>query len=199
MTNVGVAFEVIDESRPPGQPPGQTKVTGHMVYDVKMDFTRKAPWNLDSHLTPNVTYSTYASVVSGNSVCMTLTCAALNGLEVCAPDITPNIHNAYIQAPSSQKNYVICGPEIGLQNVGKVALIHRALYGGKRAGRDFRNHLRSCIWMGLALTADGQEVWEYMLLYTDDVLCIGPSPVKTLREDIGKYFELKQESIGPPT
>jgi hypothetical protein len=36
---------------------------------------------------------------------------------------------------------VICGPEFGIENVGKVALIHRALYGGKSAGRDFKNHL----------------------------------------------------------
>ena len=40
MTNVGVAFELMDEGAPP--PPGWTKVSGHMVFDVKMDFTRKA-------------------------------------------------------------------------------------------------------------------------------------------------------------
>jgi hypothetical protein len=70
-----------------------------------------------------------------------LTYAALNGLEVCAADI----RNASLQAPSSCKAYIICGPEFGVENVGKVALIHRALYGGKSAGRDFRNHLRSCM------------------------------------------------------
>ena len=55
------------------------------------------------------------------------TYAALNDLDVFAADI----RNAYLQAPSSQKDYIICGPEFDLENVGKVALIHRALYGGK--------------------------------------------------------------------
>ena len=61
------------------------------------------------------------------------TYAALNGLDICAADIL----HAYLQAPRSQKDYIICGAEFGLENVGKVALIHRALYGGKSAGKDF--------------------------------------------------------------
>ena len=37
-----------------------------------------------------------------------------------------------------------------------------------------------------------------MLLYTDDVLVVSDSGEKILREGIGKYFELKESSIGPP-
>ena len=84
--------------------------------------------------------------------------------------------------------------------------------GGKTAGWDFCNHLRSCmrhlgfesclanpdVWMRPALMDDGHEVWEYCLLYTNDVLCIGPNPKQTLTTEIGKYFELKKESVGPP-
>jgi hypothetical protein len=62
------------------------------------------------------------------------TYAALNGLEVWAADI----RNAYLQAPSSNKDYIVCGPEFGIEHEGKVALIHRALYEGKSAGRDFK-------------------------------------------------------------
>ena len=45
MLNVGIAFEVL----PTGEkaPPRWSKVTGHLVFDVKMDFTRKARWVLD--------------------------------------------------------------------------------------------------------------------------------------------------------
>ena len=45
MLNVGIAFEVL----PTGEkaPPGWSKVTGNLVFDVKMDFTRKARWVLD--------------------------------------------------------------------------------------------------------------------------------------------------------
>eukprot|EP00957_Ditylum_brightwellii_P152002 11575016-Ditylum_brightwellii.AAC.1 len=39
----------------------------------------------------------------------------------------------------------MCGAEIGLENIGKQALIRKALYFRKSAGKDFRNHLRECI------------------------------------------------------
>ena len=39
---------------------------------------------------------------------------------------------------------------------------------------------------------------EYILLYTDDTLVVSHQAEKTLREGVGKYFELKEESIGPP-
>ena len=63
----------------------------------------------------------------------------------CIDVFAGDIRNAYLQAPSSQKYFMICGPEFGLDNIGKFALIQRALYGGKSAGRDFINHLRSCM------------------------------------------------------
>ena len=207
MYNVGVAFEILDD----GQlaPKGWSRVTGHLVWDVKMDFTRKARWVLDGHKTPDPEESTYAGVVSRESVRIALTYAALNGLDVFAADI----RNAYLQAPSSQKDYIICGPEFGIENQGKVALIHRALYGGKSAGRDFSNHLRSCmhflgykscpadpdVWMRPAIKSDGNEVYDYVLLYVDDALVISDNAEAILKNEIGKYFELKKESVGPPT
>ena len=138
--------------------------------------------------------------MSRESVRIAFTYAALTGLDVCAGDI----RNAYLQAPSSQKDYIICEPEFGLENVGRVALIHRALYGGKSAGRDFRNHLRSCmrhldftscpanpdVWMRPAKKGDGSLYYEYILLYTDDALVVGENAETTLRNDLGRYFEL---------
>eukprot|EP00957_Ditylum_brightwellii_P118762 9057487-Ditylum_brightwellii.AAC.1 len=71
-----------------------------------MDFTRKARWVLDGHKTVNPIGSTYAGVVSHESVRIAFTYAALSDLSVCAA----GIRNAYMQAPSSQKDYIICGP-----------------------------------------------------------------------------------------
>eukprot|EP00957_Ditylum_brightwellii_P041140 3114357-Ditylum_brightwellii.AAC.1 len=62
MLNVGITFEVYEEGKP--APPGWKKVTGHLVWDVKMNFTRKARWVLDRHKTVNPIGSTYAGVVS---------------------------------------------------------------------------------------------------------------------------------------
>jgi hypothetical protein len=136
--------------------------------------------------------------VSRESVPIALTYAALNGLEVCAADI----RNAYLQAPSSNKDYIVCGPEFGIEHEGKVALINRALYGGKSAGRDFRNHLRSCmhflnfkscppdpdVWMRPAIKRDGTNVWDFALVYTDDTLVISENAESILRNEIGKYL-----------
>ena len=79
-----------------------------------MDFTRKARWVLDGHKAPDPDGSTFAGVVSGESVRIAFTYAALNGLDVLAT----NIRNAYLQAPSSRKDYIICGPEFGIENIG---------------------------------------------------------------------------------
>ena len=112
MYNVGVAFEILDDRA--HMPHGWKQVTGHLVWDVKMDFTRKARWVLDGHKTLDSIGSTYAGVVSRESVCIALTYAALNDLNVFAADI----RNAYLQAPSSQKDDIICGPEFGVKNIG---------------------------------------------------------------------------------
>ena len=142
----------------------------HLAFLVKSIFTSKTRWVLDGYKTPDPIGSTYAGVVSRESVRIAFTYAALNDFDVYAADV----RNAYLQAPSSQKDYIICGPEFGLENVGKVALIQRALYGGKSAGKDFRNHLRSCmlhlefescpadpdVWMRPARKADGSTYYE---------------------------------------
>jgi hypothetical protein len=66
MKNVGIAFQVLDEGQ--HEPVGWAKVTGHILFDVKMDFIRKARWVLDGRKTPNPIGSTYAGVVSRESV-----------------------------------------------------------------------------------------------------------------------------------
>ena len=154
MFNIGVAFKIFEQGRK--SPHGWHLVTGHLVWDVKMDFTRKARWVLDGHKTPDPDGSTFAGVVSRESVWIASGYAALNGLDVFAA----NIRNAYLQAPSSRRDYIICGPEFGIENVGKVALIHQALYGGKTVGNDFRNHLRSCMsHVGFASCPANPDVW----------------------------------------
>ena len=151
----------------------------------------------------------YASVVSRESVRIVFLYAALNGLDV----FSANICNAYLQAPSSRKDYVICRAEFGIANIGCVGLIHRALYGGITARKNFRNHLQSCmhylkfslcladpdVWMQPAEKLDGTAYYEFVLLYVDDALVISKNAEEILMEAIGKYFELKEESIGRPS
>ena len=139
MHNVEIAFEILGEKV--DAPKGWKRASGHLVFDVKMDFTRKARYVLDGHKTETPEISTYAGVVSKESIRIALTYAALNGLDVCAADI----QNAYLQAPTTERHYIICGDEFGLENVGKRALIRRALYGGKSAGADYWRHVRKAM------------------------------------------------------
>ena len=66
MFSVGVACEILEEDQP--APAGWKKASRHLVWDVKMDFTRKARWVLDGHKMPDPIRSTFAGVVSRESV-----------------------------------------------------------------------------------------------------------------------------------
>ena len=123
-----------------------------------------------------------------------------------------NINNAYLQAPSSKKHYIICGGEFGIEHLGKIALIRRALYGGKSSGDDFCKRLRSCmthlgftscksdpdIWKQEAIKDDGSDYWECVLLYVDDALWIYMNAENVLTDEIGNYLHIKPGSVEYP-
>ena len=76
------------------------------------------------------------------------------------PIMVADVCNAYLQAPTSDKNFIIYGPEFGIENIGKKALITRALYGGKFDERYFWHHLRSCMkFLGFESSYANPEVF----------------------------------------
>ena len=130
IENLKVAFDVLEHKAK--IPVGHTKASNHLVFDVCMTLERKARQVKDDHRTPEPKWSTFAGVVSRESVRIALAHSALNELPVCVCDM----QNAYLQALTSEKHYVVCGPECGLENVDKHAIIVRALNGEKSAGAD---------------------------------------------------------------
>ena len=50
MYNIGTYFDILEEGD--YAPKNYNQVSGNLISDVKMDFTRKARYNLDSHMTP---------------------------------------------------------------------------------------------------------------------------------------------------
>ena len=54
------------------------------------------------------------------------------------------------------------------------------------------------IWMRKAKQVDNSDYWEYVLLYVDDCICISTDPEAIVRNEIGKYFLMKEASIGQP-
>ena len=128
MKNVKVAFKLTDNVGGK-ETVGFQKITCHMVFVVKMDFTRKARFVAGGHTTKTPASMTYSSVVARDSVRIILTLAALYDVDLLAADIG----NAYLNAPCREKIYCIAGPEFGADE-GKTAIIVRALYGLKSSG-----------------------------------------------------------------
>ena len=122
MNTIVTAFEIAEDDK---LPPRYMKSSGHLIFDDKIDFTRKAKFVKDGYWDPDPIDSNYASVFSRESVRITFTYAALNGLDICADDIKL----ACLQAPTSERHYIICGDEFPLDMQGRVAVIKRALYG----------------------------------------------------------------------
>ena len=54
------------------------------------------------------------------------------------------------------------------------------------------------VWMRPAIKSDGTKCYDYVLLYVDDALVVSENSESILRNELGRYFELKEESIGPP-
>ena len=55
------------------------------------------------------------------------------------------------------------------------------------------------VWMRHAKKADGSTCYNYVLLYVDDALVISERAELILQSELGRYFELKEELIGPPS
>ena len=115
--NISVAFEILNEDEK--APPGLKPVSGRIIFDVEMDVTRKSRWVKDGNKIPDLDKSTYDGVVSRDSVRIIFAYAELDNVLVTAADI----NNAYLQALSSEKYYIICGVEFELEHIGKVSLI----------------------------------------------------------------------------
>ena len=99
MAEVKVAWKSTDEVTPEqartGKEPSLIGFQGircQAIFDVKMDFTRKARFVAGGHMTDTPGLITYSSVVSRDSVRLAFLIAGLNDLNVLAGDVT----NAYL-------------------------------------------------------------------------------------------------------
>ena len=209
LDKVRIAFELLGEENK--IPIGTKKINYHIVFDVKMDLTRKARLVAGGHLNKNVPkHTTYSSVVSRESVRLCFMIAAMYDLDILAGDVG----NAYLNALPREKCYVIIEDEwmFGPSAIGKTALIVRALYGMKSSGAAWRDTIASLLHykMGFTQCLADNEVWikedfndklgryyVYICLYVDDILIISHRPSYYM-DQIDKEFMIKPDSIGPP-
>jgi hypothetical protein len=213
MSRVKVAWKTLDANTPREVQDGKVpELTGfqeigcHIVFDIKMDFTRKAHFVAGGHTTEAPNLLTYSSVVSRDSIRIAFLIAALNDLDIMSCDL----ENAYLNAPCREKIWFEGGLECG-EDKGKVCVIIRSLYGLKSAGAAFRAELAQLlqdlgykssqanpdVWMREAVKANGHQYYEMLFVYVDDILALSHQATKSIAE-ITNFFKAKDGSIKPP-
>ena len=205
MVNSRVAFELLEKGEPP--PPGYKEIPCHLIFDIKLDLTRKARYVAGGHMTEVPSHMTYSSVVSRDTVRIGLLIAALNDLELLAGDI----QNAFLSAPTKERIYFRAGEE-WKADAGKVVKVVRALYGLRSSALQFRNHLADTLgnslgyksslanpdlWFKPMTSSSGFKYYAYILVYVDDILIINKDPSLDMAM-IRKSFKIKPESIKVP-
>ena len=179
---------------------GYQKIRVRMIYAVKHDGRRKARLVAGGHLTPEPLESVYSGVVSLRGIRLIIFLAELNGLDTWATDIG----NAYLEAKTKEKVYIVAGPEFG-EREGNTLAINKALYGLRSSGQRwhdrFADTLRDMefepsraetdIWM----RRNGDH-WEYIAVYVDDLAIAAkdPASIVNLLQTKHKY---KLKGSGP--
>ena len=177
-------------------PPGYKKIRVHMVYDVKHDLKRKARLVADGNLTQVPIDSVYSSVVSLRGLRLTIFLAELNQLELWCTDVG----NAYLEARTDEKIYIIAGNEFGLRE-GHTLIIHKALYGLRSSGaRWWERFSEVLLEMGFFPSRAENDIWmkecgdhySYIARYVDDLAIASEDPGSIIEELQSKYhFKLK--------
>ena len=206
MMHVRCAFRILEEDAP--EPRMSKRIPCHMIFDVKMDFTRKARLVAGGHFTDPPASLTYSSVVARDSIRIAFLIAALNDLDILSADIG----NAYLNAPTKERVHTVCGLEFGQNYQGRYAIIVRALYGLKSSAAAWRSMLAGTlsdmgfqssladpdVWMKPAKKTTGEEYYEYIFVYVDDLLVISHEPHKHMKS-ISNIYRMKEDSIMKPT
>jgi hypothetical protein len=185
-----------------GTTPGEEfkKIRVHFVYACKHDDRHKARLCVNRNLTEIPINSVYSGVISLKSLRTVILLAELNGLETWATDIG----NAYLEAETSEKAFIIAGPKFG-ELEGDNLVVFKALFGlrssGSRRSEKFSLCLRDmgffasladpCIWMRRV-----NNHYKYIAVYVDDLAIASKCPALIIRALTEEYkFKLKGTGI----
>jgi Reverse transcriptase (RNA-dependent DNA polymerase) len=181
-------------------PEGYKKIRVHFVFDVKHDGRHKGRLVADGHLTDIPVDSVYSGVVSLRGFRMVLFLGELNGLEVWSTDIG----NAYLEAMTSEKVYIIAGPEFG-DLEGHILVINKALYGLRSSGARWHDKFADCLReLGFQQCKAEPDIWirenngtyEYIAVYVDDLAIAMKNPQEFIQVLTDRY-KFKLKGTGP--
>ena len=100
------------------------------------------------------------------------------------------IGNAYLEATTKEKLYIIAGPEFEKLQ-GHILVIHKALYGLKSSGLRWSQRIHDimlelnftsckadpCLWLRKM-----RDKYEYIAIYVNDLLITSPEPTAILQD-----------------
>ena len=121
-------------------PPGYQKIRVHHIFAVKYDGRHKARVVADGHLTPGPVESFFSGVVSLINLKLVIFLGKLNNHELWGCDIG----NAYLEAPTEEKLYIVAGPEFEVWE-GCILTFSKALYGLKSSGKRWAETLHDIL------------------------------------------------------
>ena len=110
--------------------PNHQKVRVNLIFGVKHDGRHKARLVADGSLTPEPVENIYSGVVSLRHLSLVIFLGELNNLEFWGADIG----NAYLEAYTNEKLFIIAGPEFE-ELEGFILIFNKALYGLKSSGK----------------------------------------------------------------
>jgi len=126
--------------------------------------------------------------------------AELNDIEIWAT----NIGDAYLEAETQEKVYVIAGPEFGdLQ--GHTLIIIKALYGLCTSRLRWHEHLADCLRdMGFSSCKAEPDFWmhcngsvyEYIVVYVNNIALAAKDP-KAITDLLQDHYLFKLRGTGP--
>ncbi len=126
--------------------------------------------------------------------------AELNDLDIWATDID----NAYLEAQTQEKVYIIVGPEFG-ELEGHTLIIFKALYGLRTFGLYWHEHFADCLRdMGFTPCKAEPDIWmwqngniyEYIGVYVNDVAAAAKDP-KAITDLLQNKYQFKFKGTGP--
>jgi hypothetical protein len=206
MTNNPSAFKFLEQGE--SIPVGSTWISCHMIFDIKMDLTRKARFVAGGHWTNPPSQTMYSTVVSRDSVRIAFLIATLHDIDILSVDIG----NAYLNVPTKEQVNTTAGPEFGPNQIGQLVIIVRALYGLKSSGAAWHSVLAKAInsmgfqvsladpdvWYREVTKADGFYYFEYLIVYIDDILVLSHR-AKEVMKTVESVYRLKESANIPTT